>query len=176
MEEWKKNEVKKFVENLKENPKYDQTAFSVKAWLLQYWLKKTFKNTTIKDSRTLLYDCEGTVDDELGDEGASEPVDVGNTDEDSCDARYGVGDECHNQDVECETLDSPDVFDEDSEEMEVEEELTRVQKERVIQSHIDTLDKNMLENQRAIPEFVQNSRLSMKIERRIHNDICRSNF
>ena len=56
-------------------------------------------------------------------------------------------------------MDSPDMFVDDSDTMEVDEELTWVKKEEIIHKHIEKFDINMLENERELPDFVTSSRL-----------------
>ena len=57
-DQWKRQEASKWVDAMKDNDRYDDTPHYQKAWLLQAWLQKTFPNISIKDSKTMLYDCE----------------------------------------------------------------------------------------------------------------------
>ena len=47
------------------NDNYEKSPHYQKSWVLLDWLKKTFSNTSTKESKTLLYDCEIEMDNEL---------------------------------------------------------------------------------------------------------------
>ena len=41
--------------------------------------------------------------------------------------------------------------------MDLDEDLSRIEKERIIQKHIETISENMLKNEEKLPDFVRNS-------------------
>ena len=148
-EEWIKGEVSKWVEILKDTPKYDNTPHSEKAWVLSFWLNKTFKGITIKYAKELLYDCETNIDNR------EELKRNENLDETSdSDDEYNVLEGNVEQGIES----SQDMFESTSDEdMETDRELTRSEKEKIIEEHINKISENMLNNEEQIPEFVRNS-------------------
>ena len=43
------------------------------------------------------------------------------------------------------------------EEMDLDKDLSRIEKEQIIQKHIETISENMLKNEEKLPDFVRNS-------------------
>ena len=58
--------------------------------------------------------------------------------------------------------DSPDMFESEPEEMDIDQEPTRVEKEELIQKYASNLDKTLLENEESLPDFVTNSHIFKK--------------
>ena len=61
-DEWKKNEVLKWMNEMKNNSKYDHSYHSVKTGVLLFWLRKTFKSTSHKEAKQFLYECEEIIE------------------------------------------------------------------------------------------------------------------
>ena len=155
-EEWKRNEVRKWVKVMKNDEKYDQSYHCVKSDVLKRWLCKTFPKTSINEAKSYLLDCEKDLD--------RKEDDSDNTGEEVADFMTEgetTNDEFHNLDEEelPTGRESPDMFESDVEYMDVEQELTRTEKEEIIQNHISNFSRNIIENEKDLPEFVINSRI-----------------
>ena len=153
-QEWLTEEVKKWIVHMKSNDKYDNTYLSVKAKILDNWLKKTFNKLSIDDVTKMLYDCEGTIDDKQTDHTQE------HEDQDSDSDTEVEVPPPDDENIEDTTMfpDSPDMFEDTSDtEMETDQQLTRNEKEAIIQNHIHNIDRNMLINQDSLPKFVQES-------------------
>ena len=151
-DQWKRQEASKWVDAMKDNDRYDDTPNYQKAWLLQTWLQKTFPNISIKDSKTMLYDCEEERD--KAEDEVTEISEVEDTEE-----------ECPSGEEHLipDYPDSPDMFNNSSEEeMEVDNNLSRTEKERIIKAKIDSISIAMLENEENLPEFIKSSRCFKK--------------
>ena len=61
--EWLMDEVKKWVEFMHKNDKYDHSYHSVKSKVLCPWLKKTFSKISINICKDMLYAAESEMDD-----------------------------------------------------------------------------------------------------------------
>ena len=146
--EWIQSEAKVWVDRMKNHESYDASYFSVKVDCLLKWLKKTFHKITTKEIKAILYELE---------EGTENPPEVVTT------AEEGQGTEDPSEDVEQMEMDyderpkSPDMFD--SDEMEEEASLTRVEKENLIKEYAGKIDKDIIEREDSLPEFVKNSRI-----------------
>ena len=136
--DWKKNEVKKWIMEMRKNDKYDHSYHSVKAEVLSGWLTKTFPNTSIKEAKALLFDCDNNeeenskYDNEDNERSETEDVD----DDEIIDAE--LIDPVEEQNVANE---SPDMFESDSDNMEIDEDLNRTEKEAIIHSYSSNFDK-----------------------------------
>ena len=148
-EDWRKEEAKKWVDEMKKSVKYDDSYFSVKALRLQFWLRKTFPKISIKEARTILYELEEVTDDVSGND---ETLDR-NEDED------GNLEAMETDDVQ--PPGSPDLFDSDPEQMEEDEQcrMNRHEKDILIKQSCENIDKEMIENEETLPDFVKHSRL-----------------
>ena len=147
---------------MQKNPKYDNTTHQQKCWTLMGWLQKTYKKIPVSEMKTLLYDCENSLDQTLDVENQSS--EFGDRDDipvsESAD-ETGAEEYCSQyirEDEQCP--DSPDMFDEDSDDvMEIDEPLSCVEKERIVQEYIQKINKNMIENEESLPDFVKNSHI-----------------
>ena len=135
--EWIKKEAEKWILNMKDHEKYDDTYFSVKAFCLRGWLQKTFTKISVKQTSELLFELEKTEDQD-GDDDNRERDDL--------------------QEMEGEPEDLLDLIP-DVEEMEHDGQMTRQEKEQIIKTHVDALNKESIENEMNLPEFVRCSLL-----------------
>ena len=154
--EWIRQEVKRWIDEMKTNDKYDNSFHSVKSHVLLMWLRKTFNKVTMEESKKMLYDGEAITDDlKTNNENVTPKVvesDVNTDTEDN---------ECHEQDMGNPS--SPDMFlDNSDSDMDTDKELSRSEKETIVQKYIQNMDKNMLSNEKDLPDFVRNSRFFKK--------------
>ena len=141
---------------MKANEKYDQSYHSVKTKVLVKWLKKTFSQVSHNDIKQLLYDLEKDMDDTKSDNNNEYPT-TENPDSET-DQDKSSSDSLTNEEGPTVMPSSPDMFEEGSgSDMEMDTELSRYDKERLIHGYVISMDKNMLINEESLPEFVRNS-------------------
>ena len=147
-EEWIQTEAKVWVDRMKKHESYDASYFSIKVDCLLKWLRKSFPKITTKEIKAILYEVE---------EETEEPQEVTTTPE----AGQGTKDLSEfEEQMEMEYDErpsSPDMFD--SDEMEEEVSLTRVEKEKLIEEYAGKINKKIIEDEDSLPEFVKNSRI-----------------
>ena len=154
--EWVVEEVRKWIDFMKENEKYDQSYHSVKTKVLVKWLKKTFSQVSHNDIKQLLYDLEKDMDDTKSDNNNEYPT-TENPDSET-DQDKSSSDSLTDEEGPTVMPSSPDMFEEGSgSDMEMDTELSRDDKERLIHGYVISMDKNMLINEESLPEFVRNS-------------------
>ena len=146
--EWINNEAKVWFNHMKNHEKFDVSYFGVKVDCLLGWLKKGFPKFTTRETKAILYELEETADDSQD----YIPMPDQSSQEDS----VNVSDEPMETDFG-EFPNTPDMFD--SDDMEEETSLTRTVRERLIKEYGDKIDKDMIEREESLPDFVRNSRI-----------------
>ena len=147
-EDWIKNEAKVWVARMKNHESYDASYFSSKVDCLLSWLRKQFHKITTKETKTILYELEETMDN---------PQEITTTAEESQrNEDQNLGEEQMEMDYDERPI-SPDMFD--CEDMEDEGSLTRVEMENVIKEYTEKITKDIIEREDTLPKFVKNSRI-----------------
>ena len=149
-DDWMKTEAKVWFEKMKKHEKYDDSYFSVKVHCLLGWLKKEFPKITTKETKNILYGLEETADDQQDDITTKDQNQTENNviiEEEPMDTDFG------------ELPGTPDTDMFDSDDMEEEKSLTRKEKEQLIKEYADNVNKDMLEREESMPDFVKNSRI-----------------
>ena len=146
-DDWIMKEAQVWFDHMKNHEKFDASYFSVKVDCLFGWLKKGFSKFTTKETKAILYDLMETADN-LED---NIPMPDQSPQDDSVNER----DEPMDTDF-VELPNSPDMFD--SDDMEDETSLTRTERERLVKEYGDKINKDMIEREESLPDFVRNSR------------------